>query len=58
MATINCQGLTKASDSQQHNHLIRHLQSQNIQILALQETHAKNNQIQHIFNNQFQAYEN
>ncbi|KAI9024503.1 hypothetical protein CLU79DRAFT_679028, partial [Phycomyces nitens] len=49
IATINCWGLTKTSDPQHCNHFIRHLHSQNIQILAIQESHAKDQKTQELF---------
>ncbi|KAI9015296.1 hypothetical protein CLU79DRAFT_679690, partial [Phycomyces nitens] len=51
IATINCRGLTKTSDPQQSNHFIRHLRSQLIQILAIQESHANTSKLQQTFHN-------
>ncbi|KAI9010360.1 hypothetical protein CLU79DRAFT_687863, partial [Phycomyces nitens] len=51
IATINCRGLTKTSDPQQCNNFIQHLRSQNIHLLAIQESHAKDFDLQTTFHN-------
>ncbi|KAG0905678.1 hypothetical protein G6F33_011975 [Rhizopus arrhizus] len=55
IATINCRGLTKIVDPSILSHFIRYLRIHSLDIIALQETHAKSLHLQDLFHSQFQA---
>lgn len=55
IATLNCRSLRKSSNPTTSSHFIRYLRTQNVTILALQETHANTTQLEEMFHTQFQA---
>ncbi|KAG1137750.1 hypothetical protein G6F37_013469 [Rhizopus arrhizus] len=57
IATINCRGLPKTADTSIRTHFIRYLRTHNLDILALQETHASSVSLQQVFHTQFQAHD-
>lgn len=57
IATINCRGLPKTTDTSVRTHFIRYLRTHNLDILALQETHASSVSLQQVFHTQFQAHD-
>ncbi|KAI9488278.1 hypothetical protein BDB00DRAFT_772814, partial [Zychaea mexicana] len=50
IGTLNCRGLPKTNEPDNSKHFIRFLRSQALDILALQETHAEDPDIQSRFN--------
>ncbi|KAG0755048.1 hypothetical protein G6F24_012096 [Rhizopus arrhizus] len=55
IATINCRGLPKTVDPSIRSSFIRYLRTHSLDIIALQETHAKAPHLQDLFHSQFQA---
>ncbi|OAD75662.1 hypothetical protein PHYBLDRAFT_166891 [Phycomyces blakesleeanus NRRL 1555(-)] len=55
IGTMNCRGLPKVGHPESRSFFIRHLRSQGIDILALQETHASSSMLQSTFDQQFRS---
>ncbi|KAI8968756.1 Endonuclease/exonuclease/phosphatase, partial [Pilobolus umbonatus] len=55
VASLNCRSLTKTSQPQVSNDFVRHLRTQNIDILCLQETYASSPDTHFTLNRQFRS---